>query len=93
MALKQYKSKVSIANDIFYTRPRKAVLPIESHKYIETKWISSYSFFRLAYMIYGTASLYWLIMDMNDITDPLSVEEGDSLRILLPDFLNEVAVP
>lgn len=90
MALEQYGTKLSLGGNEFWLRPKTFTLPPESSKYIQTKWVESYSWFRLSYLVYGTVDLYWLLMAVNNITDPYSIRLGDSVSILLPAFLNEV---
>lgn len=92
MALQRYNAKLSISGDKFWYRPASVEIPLEAHKYIQSTWNPDYSLFRLAYLTYGRADLYWLIMRANDITDPYSFKDGDKFRILLPDYLNEVVV-
>lgn len=91
MALEQYDVKLPLDGDLFWYRPKKFTLPTEAHKYLLSRWNKDYTWFRLSYLVYGTDELYWLLMATNDITDPYGMEEGDSVRILLPDFLNEVS--
>lgn len=90
MGLQQYELKMSIDGDELWYRPKRVSIPTEAHKFVSSKWHPDYTWFRLSYMVYGTAELYWLIMETNGITDPYGMENGDELRILLPDFINEL---
>lgn len=41
----------------------------------------------LSYRIYGTTYLWWLIMVVNDISNPMSIESGRRVRIVKKPFL------
>ena len=41
----------------------------------------------LSYRIYGTTYLWWLIMIVNDISNPMSIESGKRVRIVKKPFL------
>lgn len=90
MAIKQYKLKIIAGEDVFWHRPSRISIPTDSKKYIRTTWRDDYTWFRLSYFVYGTTNLYWLLMKINNITDPYNIKNGDELVVLRPEYLNEV---
>ena len=93
MALKQYNLKINDDGDMYWALPSKVTLPSESYKYISTPWNDSdYTWNRLSYMVYGTSDYYWLLLAANNITNPYAVRNGKKIKILLPQYLNEVKV-
>jgi len=90
MAIKQYTDKFALNGTIYWYRPRTVVFPEGTHKYVQTKWIDDYTWFRLSYLIYGTTKLYWWLMQLNDVADPYDIKNGEPISFLLPEYLNEV---
>lgn len=90
--MKIYNTKVKIDGQVAWHRPKAVEMPIESYKYIQTKWNPEYSLFRLSYRVYGTPEYYWLIMAANEITNPFCLKNGDPIKVLLPKYLSEVIV-
>lgn len=91
--ISQHRMKVA-ANDgnVYWYLPGKIILPTASVKYWSGYWLPEYNLHTLAYRIYGSKSLVWLIMAANDLINPWSLEAGDTFRILLPKYLSEVVV-
>ena len=93
MAIKQYNLKIKDGSDMYWDRPSKISFPEDSYKYIKTRWNSKdYTWNILSYRVYGTTELYWLIMLVNDITDPYGIKDGDEIRVLKPEYINELGV-
>jgi hypothetical protein len=90
--MERYNKKIIYGNNTLWYRPTKVSFPKESYKYLSTTWNDAYSWFRLSYRIYGTTQYYWLIMAMNDITNPHSIKNGDKIRFLLPKYIDEITV-
>ena len=92
MAIRQYNLKIKDGSDMYWDLPRRDIsIPVESYKYITTRWNDKeYTWNRLSYMVYGNTKYYWLLLKVNGLIDPLSVKDGDLIRILLPKHLNEI---
>lgn len=75
---------------MYWDLPRNISYPAESYKYISTKWNDDYTWNILSYRVYGNASYFWLLMMVNEIVDPYGIENGDTIKVLLPKYLNEV---
>jgi hypothetical protein len=92
MAFNRYSKKLVYDENKFWYRPDDVKIPEESYKYISTYWNDNYTWFRLSYLVYGNAELYWLLMMANNITNPYGIKNGDKIRVLLSDYLNEVII-
>lgn len=79
-------------NFYYYNILKKIKLPddmneriFEFVKYPETLPLTT-----LSYKIYGTTHLWWLIMIINKITNPMNIEGGKTLRFIKKPFLKVV---
>ena len=89
--MNRYTKKINDFGDIYWYRPDEITFPQESYKYLTTYWNDNYTWFRLAYMVYGDPEMYWFILRINDLTNPYAIENGDEIKILKPEYLNEVS--
>ena len=85
-----FQSKVSALGDMYWDRSSVKIFPTESYKYITTSWVDDYSWSTLSNMVYGTTSLYWVIMQANSITNPYGIVIGDEIRILKSEYLGDM---
>lgn len=88
--MNNYDIVLSDGEDIFWYLPKKVILPTQIEKYITTTWVPEYTLFKLSYRTYGNAELYWLILAANNIINPWSIKLGDKIKVLLPQYLNEI---
>jgi len=87
----QYLDTMILDNgDILNYLPRKITMPAETAKYWTGVWQSHYTLTSLAYKLYGNKSLYWLIIEANNYTNPFLFSVGRQFKVLLPEFLNEI---
>jgi hypothetical protein len=87
-----YTGSYPYSGDTFFDLPKRASFPIESYKYLNVVWSSDTTWQRLSYMVYGDKSMWWLIVAVNNLTDPWDIKEFDEIKVLLPDYLSEVTL-
>lgn len=75
-------------NDI----PEKVTLPSETSKYFTMTFLGHYTPRYIADIVYGDTSLWWLVTKANGIIDPYSFAIGEKVRVLKPEFINEVEI-
>jgi hypothetical protein len=88
--MNNYQTRINDNGDIYWYLPYKVILPTEDKKYISTIWNSDYTLSRLANRVYGDASLYWIILAVNNITNPFEIKDGDKIKILLKEYVKEI---
>jgi hypothetical protein len=73
----------------FYNILKKIKLPEDLNEEVFefVKYSSALPLTTLSYRIYGTTYLWWLIMIVNNITNPLKIESGTKIRFIKKPFL------
>lgn len=93
MAITPYLSEViSDDGNTYNSIPSTVSLPEEDYKYFSMTFLRHYNIRYIADVVYGDASLWWLITKSNKIIDSFSFSRGDKVRILKPEYLNEVVI-
>lgn len=72
--LKKIKIPDDIDNNLFNTVAYNSALPITT----------------LSYRIYGTTYLWWLIMVVNNITNPAKIEAGTRIKFIKKEYLKPI---
>jgi hypothetical protein len=88
--MQRFDAKYVEDETTFYHRPKKTIFPLGDEKYMTGTVRQQDTFHRLSYLIYGTSSHYYMIMELNGILDPTSLKAGDKIKFLLPQYINEV---
>ena len=84
-----YKFKLHLDDGLVdWDLPRTPVLPDGSEKYAIAPWKPHYTWFKLAWMIYGDFNKVYLLLAANNLTDPY--EPIDEFRFLRHEYLSEV---
>jgi hypothetical protein len=79
-------------NFFFYNILKKLKLPDDINEDIfdAVRYPVSLPLTTLSYKIYGTTYLWWLIMIVNDIRNPMAIEPGIKIRFIKKAFLKVV---
>ncbi len=76
----------------YYNILKKIVIPEDINEQIFdfVKFPQRMPLTTLSFKIYGTTYLWWLILIVNNITNPFSIEPGRKIRYVKKDFLKIV---
>jgi hypothetical protein len=80
------------SNFFFYSILKKLKLPTDMNEEVfdYIKYPTSLPLTTLSYRIYGTTYLWWLILIVNNIKNPLAIESGTRIKFIKKAFLKIV---
>jgi hypothetical protein len=79
-------------NYFFYNILKKLKLPedINEDVFDYIKYTTALPLTTLSYRIYGTTYLWWLILIVNNIKNPIAIESGTRIKFIKKEFLKIV---